>query len=72
MHDAFRVAYRRGEGNHLARVMVVGSGGGGGLTTCQDCQEQQQGHAPRIAHLSGTHFDLTTVSDGKVGDWRGL
>lgn len=55
-----------------SRVTVVGGGGGGGLTTCQDWQEQQQGHAPRIAHLSGTLFGLTTVSDGEVGDWRAL
>lgn len=55
-----------------SRVTVVGGGGGGGLTTCQDCQEQQQGHAPRIAHLSGTQFGLTTVSDGEVDDWRAL
>jgi len=54
-----------------SRVTVVG-GGGGGLTTCQDCQEQQQGHAPRIAHLSCTLLGLTTVSDGEVGDWRAL
>lgn len=55
----------------ISRVTVVG-GGSGGLTACQDCQEQQQGHAPRIAHLSGTLFGLTTVSDGEVGDWSAL
>jgi len=68
-----RVAHRRGEGNYLADYDGCGEGGGGGgLTTCQDCQEQQQGHAPRIAHLSGTQFGLTTVSDGEVDDWRAL
>lgn len=66
----------RGIGSRVGEVKVttsrVGDGGGGRLTTCQDCQEQQQGHAPRIAHLSGTLFGLTTVSDGEVGDWRAL
>lgn len=28
---------------------------GGGLTTCQDRQEQRHGHAPRIAHLLPAH-----------------
>lgn len=36
---------RRGEGEPLP------SDAGGGLTTCQDRQEQRHRHAPRIAHL---------------------
>jgi len=41
----------------------AGDDGGGGLTTCQDCQDQQQGHAPRTAHLSGTLLSLATDCD---------